>query len=418
MSLITAAKSMIREAEAKDEGYLERGSKEYRQGSLALFAAGLATFAVLYCVQPLFPVYVKEFGLSPATASLSLSVSTILLAVSAPATSFLSDRIGRKSLMVLSLLISSVCCLLTAFAPNFASLLAIRAVQGMVLAGLPAVAMTYLAEEMEAKSLGFAMGLYISGNTIGGLFGRVAVSTLTEALSWRWGIGILAVISLAASLYFWRNLPPSRHFRMRRMEPKAILQLFAAQFRDSGLICLFALGAILMGGFVTLYNYLEFRLLEAPFHLPPTLVGWVFVIYLVGTFSSSWMGRMSDRIGRRAVLWINVLLMLAGILLTLSAQLAVVILGAGIFTFGFFGDHSTASSWVGDRAAAGKAQASSLYLLFYYVGSSLGGSAGGLFWSRYEWAGIVGMISVMLLLAMVFSFALTALVPERAKLLH
>ncbi|UUZ83832.1 MFS transporter [Paenibacillus sp. P26] len=250
------------------------------------------------------------------------------------------------------------------------------------------------------------------------MFGRVAVSTLTEALSWRWGIGILAVISLAASLYFWRNLPPSRHFRMRRMEPKAILQLFAAQFRDSGLICLFALGAILMGGFVTLYNYLEFRLLEAPFHLPPTLVGWVFVIYLVGTFSSSWMGRMSDRIGRRAVLWINVLLMLAGILLTLSAQLAVVILGAGIFTFGFFGDHSTASSWVGDRAAAGKAQASSLYLLFYYVGSSLGGSAGGLFWSRYEWAGIVGMISVMLLLAMVFSFALTALVPERAKLLH
>jgi YNFM family putative membrane transporter len=402
--------------ETGEQGYLKRGSKEYQRGSMALFAAGLATFAVLYCVQPLFPIYSEELGLTPATASLSLSVSTVLLALSLPVASFLSDRIGRKSLMVISLIVSSICCLFTAFAPNFMSLLIIRAVQGIVLAGLPAVAMTYLAEEMEEKSLGFAMGLYISGNTIGGLFGRVSVSTVTDFLSWRWGIGVLAIISLLASLYFWRNLPPSRHFKAQPLEPKAILRLFTAQFRDPGLVCLFSLGAILMGGFVTLYNYLEFRLLEAPFHLSQTLVGWIFAIYLVGTFSSSWMGRMSDRIGRRTVLWINVILMLAGILLTLSAQLAVVIIGVGVFTFGFFGGHSTASAWVGSRAAVGKAQASSLYLLFYYIGSSLGGSLGGLVWSRFEWAGVVGMISVMLLLAMLVLLCLTAAVPERSKL--
>ncbi|MFD0698764.1 MFS transporter [Paenibacillus sp. GCM10027628] len=399
----------------EDRSYLRRGTKEYQRSSFSLFAAGLATFAVLYCVQPLFPVYSKELGLSPAVASMSLSISTIMLAISLPFASFLSDRIGRKPMMVSSLIASSICCIFAALAPNFNSLLIIRAIQGIVLAGLPAVAMTYLAEEMEARSLGFAMGLYISGNTVGGLFGRVSVSTITDLFSWRWGIGILAVISLLASLYFWRNLPSSRHFKVLAIEPKPILRLFAAQFRDRGLLCLFSLGALLVGSFVTLYNYLEYRLIEAPFSLSQTLVGWIFVIYLVGTFSSSWMGRLSDRFGRRKVLWINVTLMLAGILLTLSAQLAVVILGVGIFTFGFFGSHSTASSWVGSRAIVGKAQASSIYLLFYYIGSSLGGSVGGLFWSRFHWNGVVGMISGMLLLAMLVSYVLTSVVSERSQ---
>jgi YNFM family putative membrane transporter len=400
----------------KNEGYLERGSKEYRRGSLALFAAGLATFAVLYCVQPLFPIYTKAFGLSPAAVSLSLSVSTVLLAISLPVAGFVSDRIGRKKLMSFSLIVSSLCCLCTAFAPNFMSLLIIRAIQGIALAGLPAVAMTYLAEEVEAKSLGLAMGLYISGNTVGGLLGRVVVSMITDFFSWRWGIGVLAVFSLLASLYFWKNLPPSRHFKPQRMEPKSILRLFAVQFRDSSMIYLFLLGAILMGSFVTLYNYLGFRLIEAPFLLSQTLVGWIFVLYLVGTLSSSWMGKVSDSIGRSTVLWINVILMLMGILLTISAHLSIVIVGVAVFTFGFFGCHSTASAWVGSRATVGRAQASSLYLFFYYVGSSLGGSIGGLFWSRFAWVGIVGMISAMILVAMLFSFRLTALLPERSNL--
>ncbi|MDF9841755.1 MULTISPECIES: MFS transporter [unclassified Paenibacillus] len=395
-------------------GYLERGSKEYRRGNLALFAAGLATFAILYSVQPLFPVFSNEFALSPAAVSLSLSISTIMLAISLPVASFLSDRVGRKSFMGLSLLLSSLCCLCVAFAPDFTSLMIIRAIQGVLLAGIPAVAMAYLSEETEAKSLRLALGLYISGNTVGGLFGRIAVSSITDLYSWRWGIISIALVSLLASLYFWRNLPPSRHFKPRRTGPKSIMQLFVAQFRDSTLVLLFLLAAILMGSFVTLYNYLGFRLIEAPFNLSQTLVGGIFILYLVGTFSSSWMGYMSNRIGLGMALWINIALMLLGGMITLSNHLAAVILGVAVFTFGFFGSHSTASSWVGIRASAGKAQASSLYLLFYYGGSSVGGSVGGLFWSRYGWGGIVGMISCLILFGAVAVLLLTVVLPKRA----
>lgn len=397
-----------------NEDYLKRGSKDYRKGNLALFAAGLATFAILYSVQPLFPIFSKEFDLSPAAVSLSLSISTVMLAISLPVASFLSDRVGRKSFMGFSLILSSVCCLCAAFAPDFTSLLIIRSIQGIVLAGIPAVAMAYLSEETEAKSLRFALGLYISGNTVGGLFGRVAVSAITDFYSWRWGIAIMAVISLLASLYFWRNLPPSRHFKPQRIGLKSIIHLFVVQFRDSSLIILFLLAAILMGSFVTLYNYLGFRLLEAPFNLSQTLVGGIFVLYLVGTFSSSWMGFMSNRIGLSMALWMNIILMMIGALITLSNHLTVVIIGVAVFTFGFFGSHSTASSWVGSRATVGKAQASSMYLLFYYVGSSVGGSIGGLFWSRFAWAGIVGMISWLILIAMVVLLLLTVVLPKRS----
>jgi YNFM family putative membrane transporter len=392
-----------------EQPFLQRGTTAYRNSSLALFAAGLATFAVLYCVQPLFPIYSAQFGLSPAAASLSLSVSTLLLAVTLPIAGFISDAVGRKTIMVASLGLSSVFCAVGAFAPDFTSLLIVRAFQGIVLAGLPAVAMAYLIEEVEPKSIGFAMGLYVSGNTVGGLLGRIVSGMMTEAYSWRLAVGTLACISFIAGLYFWRSLPPSRHFRPQRVKPQQIAGAFARQFRDPGLVCLFLIAALLMGGFVSLYNYLGFRLIDAPFNLSHAVAGWIFILYLLGTFSSSWMGRMGDRIGRPKVLWISVVLMFVGVLLTLSNQLAVTIFGVAVVTFGFFGAHSTASSWVGQRAAHGKAQASSLYLLFYYVGSSIGGSVSGIFWTEYRWHGVVGMILVMLALAAAASVILPQL---------
>ncbi|WP_308638167.1 MFS transporter [Paenibacillus silvisoli] len=393
--------------------FYRKGTRAYRRVSLALFAAGVATFAVLYCVQPLFPIFTDEMGLSPSEASLSLSVSTVMLAVSLPAAAFISDRIGRRAIMSFSLIIASLCCLCTAAAPNFTVLLCLRAVEGIVLAGLPAVAMTYLAEEMDSGSLGFAIGLYVSGTTVGGLFGRVAVSLVTELTNWRWGIGAIAIVSLLAGVYFWRTLPPSRHFKPRRQKLSFTLGLFAVQFRNYGLVCLFVLAAILMGGFVTLYNYLTFRLIAEPFRLSHALTAWIFCLYLMGTYSSFYMGRLSDRLGRPVVMWINISLMLIGGLLTLSSYLPLLIAGVAVFTFGFFGGHSTASSWVGMKASIGKAQAASLYLLFYYIGSSIGGSSGGLFWSRFGWNGVIGMIAALLLVAMLILVSFTAFAKQK-----
>ncbi|MCM3749774.1 MFS transporter [Paenibacillus pasadenensis] len=372
---------------------IQKGSQEYRRAGRSLFIAGAATFGMLYSVQPLFPVFTQEFGQSPAGASLTLSVSTALLAVALPLAGLLSDRLGRKRLMSASLLLSSLCCMAEALTPGFASLLALRALHGILLAGLPAVAMTYLAEEMDSRSLGAAMGLYISGNSIGGMLGRGAVSTISDFVSWRIGIGAVAAAGLLAALYFHRRLPEPRRSRPLPVSPAEMLRLSKEHLKRPVLLCLFGIGAVLMSSFVTLYNYIGFRLLEPPFELPQAWVGWIFILFLTGSVSSPLMGRLQDR---RLALALALLLLLGGLLLTLPNSLSLTLLGAGLFTAGFFGGHAVASAWVGAAAPEGRAQASSLYLLFYYAGSSVGGSLGGLYWSSGGWPGVVAVIGLLL----------------------
>lgn len=61
--------------------FIKRGTPQFMRVTLALFSAGLATFALLYCVQPILPVLSQEFGLTPANSSISLSISTAMLAI-------------------------------------------------------------------------------------------------------------------------------------------------------------------------------------------------------------------------------------------------------------------------------------------------------------------------------------------------
>ncbi|MEK0084262.1 MFS transporter [Benzoatithermus flavus] len=390
---------------------ITRGTPAFRRTNLALFAAGFSTFALLYCVQPLMPLFSAEFGLGAAASSLSLSVTTGLLAVAMLVASSLSEALGRKPVMVASLLASAALTIAAAFVPGWHGLLLVRTLEGVALSGLPAVAMAYVGEEMEKGSIGLAMGLYIGGSAVGGMGGRLISGILADFFSWRVAIGALGLVCLLAALAFWKSLPPSRNFRPRPLALGNLLARFVEHCRDEGLPWLFLEGFLLMGSFVTLYNYVGYRLLAPPYELGQTAVGSIFAVYLIGIFSSAWVGNLASRLGRRRVLWAVILLQLAGLGLTLATPLPLVIAGIAVFTFGFFGAHSIVSSWVGLRALEGKAQASSLYLFFYYLGSSLVGSAGGLFWTAFGWPGLAALLAALLATALLVAFRLAALAP-------
>lgn len=387
---------------------LQQGTTAFRKANFALFAGGFITFSILYDVQPLLPIFTKEFDVTAATGSLALSVTTFTLAISMLFISSLSEAWGRKPIMSASLLLSSLIVIITAFSPTFSSLLGFRILQGIVLAGLPAIAMAYLGEEVDSRSLGIAMGIYISGNSIGGMAGRIITGSITDLFSWRIAMGSIGVISLMLSIWFWFHLPNSRYFAPKPLKLKALSKSLVGHLKDPALLCLFCIAFILMGSFVTLYNYIGFELLAPPYHLSQTIVGWIFIVYLTGTFSSTWMGRLSDSLGRKKVLWIGLVIMAAGAIVTLAAPLVLKIIGIAVFTFGFFGAHSIASSWVGRRARTAKAQASSLYLFFYYSGSSIAGTAGGFFFSNFGWKGVIGFIICLLLLAFPLSLKLSS----------
>jgi MFS transporter, YNFM family, putative membrane transport protein len=391
--------------------YIQRGTPAFRKATFALFAGGFTTFAILYSTQPLLPNFSREFHISPTVASLSLSVTTLTMAVSMLLIGSLSEVYGRKPIMTVSLFAASVLMLLTAFVPTFQVLLGLRILQGIVLAGLPAIAMAYLGEEIDPAHLGVAMGLYISGNSIGGMGGRIVTGMVTDFFNWHTALAGIGILSLAASLFFWSTLPTSRHFQARSLDIGKLLQSLLSHLKDPGLLCLYGIGFFQMGSFVALYNYIGYQLIAPPYSLSQTLVGWIFIVYIVGAFSSTWMGRLADQYGRRKVLWIALLIMLAGSCMTLNGHLLVKIIGTAVFTFGFFGGHSIASSWVGRRAIHDKAQASSLYLFFYYAGSSIGGTAGGTFWTDYGWRGVIGMIACFLVTTLLLSIRLSFIPP-------
>jgi len=386
---------------------IQTGSPAFRRVSLALFAAGFATFALLYHVQPLLPLLADGFGVAPAEAALALSLATGFLSVSMLLSGALADAFGRKPVMVASLTLSALLTVLTAIIPSWHGLLLARALFGVTLAGLPAVAMAYLGEEMHPTALDRAMGLYIAGSAMGGMAGRLVTGVVVDFLPWQVATIGIGLLGLLAAFAVWRSLPVSAGFARRLVRPGLMLTALAAPLRRADLRLLFAQGFLLMGAFITIFNYMGFRLLLPPFDLPQSVVALIFSAYLLGMGSSSTVGRLTMRWGRPRVMAGAVLIMTAGIALTLADTLYTIIPGIGLMTFGFFGAHSIASGWVGALApASGKAQSSSLYLFSYYMGSSLVGAGGGVVWAGWGWAGLVAVVAVMLALSLT---AITAL---------
>lgn len=394
--------------------YIEKGTRLFRRTNWALFAGGFATFALLYCVQPMLPVFSAAFALSAAQSSLALSISTVTLAVGLLFTGPLSDAVGRKPVMVAALLAAALCTLLAPLMPSWETLLLMRALVGLALSGLVAVAMSYLSEEIHPPHLGLAMGLYISGNALGGMSGRLLSGVLVDFVSWQAAVASLGLLGLGAALLFWRLLPDSRHFRPTPLSLANLAEGLRLHFSDRGLPWLFLEAFLLMGGFVTLFNYIGYRLLEAPYGMSQAFVGLLSVVYLSGTYSSTQAGVLADRLGRHRVFWPAILLMLAGALLTLARPLLLVLGGMLLFAFGFFAAHSLASSWVGRRALRARGQASSLYLFSYYLGSSVAGTAGGFFWAHAGWNGVAGFIAALLGVALLVALHLSRLPPKAA----
>ncbi|MBK5443750.1 MFS transporter [Peribacillus sp. TH24] len=393
--------------------YIEPAGKSFRKTILALFLGSFVTFADLYSTQPVIPVFAKQFGVSPAVASLTLSFATGTLAICLLLVSFFSENIDRKRIMGTALTLSALLSICVSFIQDdLYILIAIRAVQGAVLAGFPAIAMAYISEEFHPKSLGYVMGIYVSGSSIGGLAGRLIVGVLTDHFSWNIAIGSLGALSLIISLAFWWMLPPSQLAVRNKISLSRIKNSLINNLRNTRLVLLFGMAFLLMGSFVTVYNFVGIPLMGPPYHLSQTLIGFIFIIYLVGTFSSTWMGKLADQFSRRIVLLSGIAIMLMGALLTLLGPLLLKIMGLALFTFGFFGAHSIASSWVGRLAKKSeKAQASSLYLLFYYAGSSVVGASGGLFLMKFGWSGVISAVSILIILA-----AVCAMMVEKVKI--
>ncbi|MFL9872002.1 MFS transporter [Paraburkholderia megapolitana] len=404
---------------ADEAAWVIPGSTAYRRISVALFLAGFATFSLLYCVQPLLPVFAHEFGIGAAQSSLALSLSTGFLAFSILCASVLSERFGRRGMMFTSMAIAAVLNLAAALAPDWHSFLIARALEGLGLGGVPAIAMAYLAEEVHPRGLGFSMGLYVGGTAFGGMVGRVGMSIMLDHFPWRTTMWALGALDLAVAIAFVLLLPaPRKLLRSSAAQSVNHLALWRGHLSQTRLSAVFGIGCLVMGVFVAVYNYAGFRLMAPPFSLSATQTGLIFCSYVFGIVASSAAGACADRFGRGMILFAGLAVAIAGVTLTLSHALPLVVAGIVVLTIGFFITHSVASSWVGLLAQGAKGHASSLYLLAYYAGSSVLGSLGGWFWQNGGWTSVAMFSYVLLAMCVVLAMhtaSITRRAPTRQK---
>jgi YNFM family putative membrane transporter len=345
--------------------------------TVGVAAGGFGGFALLYAPQPVLPQLAAEYLVTPGHASLAVGVATGAVALGVIPMALLSEVVGRRRVMLISVVAAALIGLVLPLAGSFETLVVLRAVQGLALAGLPAVAMAYVAEQGRVS----AIGVMIAGNTFGGMTGRLVAGQFRD---WRTGMMVVAILAAIATVVLVVALP-----RGVDVVRNTIGKGLRSAIRPD-LLALYGVAALGFGAFVALYNAVGFRLAAPPLELSPQVASLVFVAYAVGGVSSATLGRSANR---KRVLFAMLGLTVVGALVTIPASIVAVAIGFVLLTAGFFAAHAAAGSWV-NVAAPDKGPASGLYLGAYYAGACVGGTAGTEVYAAWGWTALV-MVSVV-----------------------
>ncbi|MBP1164398.1 MULTISPECIES: MFS transporter [unclassified Chryseobacterium] len=377
-----------------------QGSQRLRYIKLCIFFSGLSVFAQLYLFQPMLPMAAEQFGVSVGDTSLLVSSSTIGMALGLLFFAFKADSYSRKSLMVFSLISSALLTIISTWIPSLSLLIAIGVFKGFVVSGVSAVALAYLTEEVSALAVPATISMYLSGNTIGGMSGRIMATLFAGEFGWRNAVLLIGIESFILAVVFWKLFPESRFFNPQKTDYHLKIKQMKFFLTNPYMLRLYCTAALLMGVFVSVYNYLTFRLEAKPFSLSHFIIAFIFLMYIFGVFGTMIVGRLSQKFPMNSILKVSILSMLTGAALLLSENIYILIFGLGLFTLSFFAAHTMASQMTALYAKRGKSSATSIYWLFYYFGSSILGSGTGYLLHAYSWNVFIGVLIISVIIAL------------------
>ena len=378
-------------------------------GSPAAVAAvclcGVFAFLDLYVTQPLLPLFTRVFHASKSVAGLTVSTATFGVALSAPILGALAERLSRKRVIVGSIVALTIPTLLAATSPTLHILDAWRFLQGLILPGIFAITITYIGEEWDHHAVPIVMSIYVSGTALGGFLGRIAAGLVAEHFSWRWSFVVLAGFTLTGAAMIARWLPAETRPMPSGPRPSLLSQIgsMLAHFRNPRLVATFAVGFGMLFTLVGAFTFITFYLADAPFNLSTSALSYLFAIYLIGLIVTPAGGYLVTRIGMRAGIAVAICASLAGVLITLSHSLWIVVLaGLGLVCTGVFIAQATANSFLRHAAAPGtRASAAGLYICCYYMGGTAGGVIPSYTWELGKWPACVALISSILVVTLV-----------------
>lgn len=367
----------------------------------ALFVSGFATFSQVFDAQAILPSLARDLEVNSATAALAVSATTTGIAASVLAWAWLSDRIGRTAVMRISLIATTMSALAAPLAPTLETLIAMRGLTGVALGGIQAVAMALLVEVLPRRRVPAAAAIYITGNTIGGVAGRVIAGPVSELLHWRVGLLVVAALGVVACVLFFVLLPRGLEGRVARpmtfVESLANVGHHLSRWQTAAI---YVQGFLIMGAFTAVYNYLGFHLTADPFNIPAALASFFFLVYFVGAFAARVGGQLATRIPPWFVVVFGGSCVALSALPMLGEAIWMLLLGITLLTIGTFMAHPMSSTLSGMEADRGRAQSTALYQLSWLAGAALWGWFGGVLYDRFGWWGVVAMSTALAIGAM------------------
>ncbi len=358
-----------------------------RRALAALFFATVTVFADLYVTQPILPLLSREFSVPAPTAALTLSVVVLMIALVSNAWGPLADAFGRKPVMVFSCAMLAVPTLLCAAAPTLGVLVCLRALQGILVPGVTAVAVAYLGDQFAGPKLGPAVGGWVAASVMGGLTGRVGSGWIASHLSWRAPFLVFGIVTLVGALGMARFLPLSA--RGRPVSVGLAFREMLGHLRDLRLVGGFLIGGSVFFGFIGIFTYLPYYLSAPPFGLSTGPISAIYLVYGAGVLTSIAVGRLSGRFGRRTLMATGFLIAAFAAVLSLVRVLPVVIVSLVVLCVGMFFVQGTAPAFVNATAREAKGGAGALYTTFYYLGATFGSVLPGYAWQAFGWPGVV-----------------------------
>jgi predicted MFS family arabinose efflux permease len=361
---------------------------------VAVAVAGATAFLDMYATQPLLPALRVDFRASEAAVAATISSLTFAVAIAAPFIGPLVDAIGRKRVIVTAIFALAIVTLFASRASTLGELVAWRFVQGLIMPGIFATTVAYIAEEFPPGVLGRASGVYVGGNVLGGFLGRYVGSLVAAHATWHEAFLVLGAMNVAGGLVVLALLPRAQHFE-RKTSARAALAAIGRFLRDPTMLATFAVGSSILFAQVAALTFATFYLAGAPFKLDTIAIGDVFFVYLVGAVATPISGRLVDRFGNRFTSVLALCASATGMLITLAPSLPIVIAGIGLMTTGVFVAQASSQGYVGRIAGGNRSSAAALYLTFYYAGGGLGAVIPAHAWATGGWPATVATIVVV-----------------------
>src|SRR5262245_1319822 len=366
---------------------------DYRR--IAVPIAGFCAFLNLYSPQALLPALSREFNVTAVQISAIMTASTFAVALTAPFTGAIADVLGRKRVITAAMIVSTLPMIMQALAPSVDALAFWRFVQGVMLPGIFVVTVAYIGDEWPPAQVAGVAGLFISGSSLGGFSGRFLPGALADLVGWRFAFATLAALTLAGAVAIAALLPPEKRF-VRSEGLGASARQMLRHLRNPHLVATFAVGFGVLFNFISVFTYISFHLAAPPFNFSSTLLGLIFVTYLVGTVTSPWTGWAVSRFGRRNFVIGIIALWICGALLLLAPQVALIMLGLTLCAGCGMLCQAVATGYVTATAKEGRSSAVGLYVMCFYVGGSAGAFFPGLAWEARGWPAVVAIAVCML----------------------